>query len=187
MKRRFIIFDRDGVINIEKSYLHRIKDFEYENGVIEGLKELKKLGYKFIIITNQAGIAKGYYTEEDYLKLEKFITDDLLSEGIIMEKTYYCPHHPEGIGKYRKECTCRKPGKGNFLKAVDEFDIDIESSYMVGDRVTDLIPAEELGFKTVLVKTGYGIENVGKVKERNLKSLIVENIPEFVYYMKNEK
>ena len=73
MKRKFIIFDRDGVINIEKSYLYKIEDFEYEKGIIEGLTELKKLGYSFIIITNQAGIARGYYTEEEYLKLEKFI------------------------------------------------------------------------------------------------------------------
>ena len=76
-KNRFILFDRDGVINIEKSYLYKIEDFEYESGVIEGLEKLKKLGYRFLIITNQAGIARGYYTEEDYLKLEKFITEDL--------------------------------------------------------------------------------------------------------------
>lgn len=77
MTNKFIIFDRDGVINIEKNYLYKIEDFEYENGVVESLKELGKLGYKFIIITNQAGIAKGYYTEEDYYKLEKFIINDL--------------------------------------------------------------------------------------------------------------
>ena len=76
-KNRFILFDRDGVINIEKSYLYKIEDFEYESGVIEGLEKLKKLGYRFLIITNQAGIARGYYTEEDYLKLEKFIMEDL--------------------------------------------------------------------------------------------------------------
>ena len=75
-KNRFILFDRDGVINIEKSYLYKIEDFEYESGVIEGLEKLKKLGYRFLIITNQAGIARGYYTEEDYLKLEKFMTED---------------------------------------------------------------------------------------------------------------
>ena len=187
MKRKFIIFDRDGVINIEKSYLYKIEDFEYEKGIIEGLTELKKLGYSFIIITNQAGIARGYYTEEEYLKLEKFIMDDFKSKGIIIEKTYFCPHHPEGIGKYRKECSCRKPNKGNFLKAIDEFDIDVKNSYMIGDRVTDLIPASKLGFKTVLLKTGYGIKNVTKIDENNLNSLIMENIMEFVQYIKNGK
>jgi len=86
-KNKFILFDRDGVINIEKSYLYKIEDFEYESGVIEGLEKLKKLGYRFLIITNQAGIARGYYTEEDYLKLEKFIMEDLKNKGIKIEKT----------------------------------------------------------------------------------------------------
>jgi len=143
-KNKFILFDRDGVINIEKSYLYKIEDFEYESGVIEGLEKLKELGYRFLIITNQAGVAKGYYTEKDYLKLEKFIMDDLKNKGIEIEKTYYCPHHPEGKGIYRKECECRKPDIGNFLKAINEFSIDVGKSFMVGDRITDLIPAEKL-------------------------------------------
>ena len=178
-ENKFILFDRDGVINIEKSYLYKIEDFEYETGVIEGLKKLKKLGYRFLIITNQAGIAKGYYTEGDYLKLEKFIMDDLENRGIKIEKTYYCPHHPEGKGIYHKECECRKPNIGNFLKAINEFFIDVEKSFMVGDRITDLIPAEKLGFKTVMVKTGYGLENISKLADYGLKSLVVENVNEF--------
>ena len=186
-ENKFILFDRDGVINIEKSYLHKIEDFEYETGVIEGLKKLKELGYRFLIITNQAGIARGYYTEDDYLKLEKFIMDDLKNKGISIEKTYYCPHHPEGKGIYRKECECRKPDIGNFLMAINEFSIDVKNSFMVGDRITDLIPAEKLGFKTVIVKTGYGMENIVKLGDYGLKSLIVENINEFAeLLMKNE-
>lgn len=186
-ENKFILFDRDGVINIEKSYLHKIEDFEYEMGAIEGLKKLKELGYRFLIITNQAGIARGYYTEDDYLKLEKFIMDDLENKGIKIEKTYYCPHHPEGKGIYSKECECRKPNIGNFLKAINEFDIDVKRSFMIGDRVTDLIPAEKLGFKTVIVKTGYGMENIVKLGDYGLKSLIVENINKFAeLLMKNE-
>lgn len=187
MKDKFIIFDRDGVINVEKSYLYKVEEFEYEKGVVEGLLELKKLGYKFIIITNQAGIARGYYSEEDYLKLEKYISDDLRSKGIDIEKTYFCPHHPEGTGKYKKECQCRKPGKGNFIKAVNEFNIDVKNSYMVGDRVTDLIPAEELGFNTVLLQTGYGKRNIEKIKEKKLNPVILENMPEFIKHIKNTK
>lgn len=180
MKNKFIIFDRDGVINIEKHFLHKIEDFEYENTVIESLLKLGEMGYKFIIITNQSGIGKGYYSESDYKKLENFIMKDLESKGIIIEKTFFCPHHPEGIGQYQKDCDCRKPKTGNFLKAINEFNIDIENSYMIGDRVTDLIPANKLGFKTVLIKTGYGKENINKLQEHNLNSLIVENMIDFV-------
>ena len=183
-KNKFILFDRDGVINIEKSYLYKIEDFEYESGVIEGLEKLKKLGYRFLIITNQAGIARGYYTEEDYLKLQKFIMEDLKNKGIKIEKTYYCPHHPEGKGNYGIKCDCRKPNTGNFLKAIEEFQIDVKKSFMVGDRITDLIPAEKLGFKSVLVKTGYGMKNISKLADKGLKSLVVGSISEFGDFLK---
>ena len=184
MKNKFVLLDRDGVINVEKSYLYKIEDFEYEKNVVEGLLKLRDLGYKFAIITNQAGIARGYYTEEDYLKLEKFITEDLENKGIKIEKTYYCPHHPEGKGNYRIECECRKPNTGNFLKAIEEFQIDVKKSFMVGDRITDLIPAEKLGFKTVLVKTGYGMKNISKLADNGLKSLVVGSISEFGDFLK---
>ena len=153
---KYIFLDRDGTINVEKHYLHKIEDFEYENGVLEALEGLQKLGYKFIIVTNQAGIAKGYYTERDYLILEEFIEKDLLKKGIIIQKTYHCPHHPQGKIPYNVNCECRKPKTGMFIKAIEEFNIDIENSYMVGDRFTDLKPADELGIYPVLIKTGYG-------------------------------
>lgn len=186
MKNKFVLLDRDGVINVEKSYLYKIDEFEYETGVLEGLKILRDLGYKFAIITNQAGIARGYYSEDDYFKLQNFIEKDLLKNGIKIEKTYFCPHHPDGIGKYKMDCECRKPNTGNFLKAIKEFNIDVEKSYMIGDRVTDLIPADKLGFKTVLVETGYGLKNIEKLKENNLKSEIYKNILDFAEKLKNE-
>ena len=124
MKNKFILLDRDGVINVEKNYLHTIEEFEYEKNVVLGLAKLGDLGYKFSIITNQAGIAKGYYSEEDYFKLQKFIEEDLLKKGIKIEKSYFCPHHPDGIGKYKKNCECRKPNTKNFEIAIKEFKID---------------------------------------------------------------
>ena len=164
---RYIFLDRDGTINVEKHYLYKIEDFEYEFGVIESLKGLQKLGYKFIIITNQAGIAKGYYSEDDYLKLEKFIENDLLNKGIKIEKTYYSQHHPKGKAPYKINCDCRKPKTGMFLKAIEEFNVDIENSYMVGDRSTDLLPADKLVIHPVLIKTGYG--------EKQLDDLVYSN------------
>lgn len=179
MKNKFVLLDRDGVINVEKSYLHKIEDFEYEKNVVEGLLRLRDLGYRFAIITNQAGIARGYYTEEDYLKLQSFIEEDLFKKGIKIEKSYFCPHHPNVTGKYGIECDCRKPNTGNFELAIKEFDIDVKNSFMIGDKITDLIPAEKLGITPVLVKTGYGLESLKKLEGTKLNSIVVNDILDF--------
>ena len=179
MKNKFVLLDRDGVINVEKSYLHKIEDFEYEKNVVEGLLKLRDLGYRFAIITNQAGIARGYYTEEDYLKLQSFIEEDLFKKGIKIEKSYFCPHHPNVSGKYGIECNCRKPNTGNFELAIKEFDIDVKNSFMIGDKITDLIPAEKLGITPVLVKTGYGLESLKKLEGTKLNSIVVNDILDF--------
>ena len=192
---KYIFLDRDGTINVEKHYLHKIEDFEYENGVLEALEGLQKLGYKFIIVTNQAGIAKGYYTERDYLILEEFIENDLREKGIIIQKTYHCPHHPQGKIPYNVNCDCRKPKTGMFLEAIEEFDIDIENSYMVGDRFTDLKPADELGIYPVLIKTGYGtdqlnslVESNENIEEKFKRVMVVENLIDLLnkLYANNE-
>lgn len=192
---KYIFLDRDGTINVEKHYLHKIEDFEYENGVLEALEGLQKLGYKFIIVTNQAGIAKGYYTESDYLILEEFIENDLREKGIIIQKTYHCPHHPQGKIPYNVNCDCRKPKTGMFLEAIEEFDIDIENSYMVGDRFTDLKPADELGIYPVLIKTGYGtdqlnslVESNENIEEKFKRVMVVENLIDLLnkLYANNE-
>ena len=185
MKNKFVLLDRDGVINVEKSYLHKIEDFEYEKNVVEGLLRLRDLGYRFAIITNQAGIARGYYTEEDYLKLQNFIEDDLMKKGIKIEKSYFCPHHPNVTGKYGIECNCRKPNTGNFELAIKEFDIDVKNSFMIGDKITDLIPAEKLGITPVLVKTGYGLESLKKLEGTKLNSIVVNDILDFSEVLKN--
>ena len=186
---KVVLLDRDGTIirDPQDERVDKEEKIELFPDSIKALKLLAENNFSAILITNQAGIAKGYYTEEDYYKLEKFIINDLNKKGIVIEKTYFCPHHPKGIGKYRKNCECRKPNKQNFLKAINEFNIDVKNSYMIGDRITDLIPAKELGFNTVLVKTGYGLKNIKEIEEKNLKSLIMENIPEFVDYIKNKK
>ena len=192
---KYIFLDRDGTINVEKHYLHKIEDFEYEAGVLKALEELQKLGYKFIIVTNQAGIAKGYYTESDYLILEEFIENDLREKGIIIQKTYHCPHHPQGKSPYNVNCDCRKPKTGMFLEAIEEFDIDIENSYMVGDRFTDLKPADELGIYPVLIKTGYGtdqlnslVESNENIEEKFKRVMVVENLIDLLnkLYANNE-
>jgi len=167
MKNKFVLLDRDGVINVEKSYLYKIEDFEYEKNVIR--------------------IARGYYTEEDYLKLQDFIEKDLLKHGIKIEKSYFCPHHPNGTRKYGIECNCRKPNTGNFELAINEFNIDTKNSFMIGDRPTDLIPAEKLGITPVLIKTGYGLKSLEKLEETGLNPVVVNDILDFSEKLKNKK
>lgn len=123
--KKAILLDRDGTINVEKDYLHKIEDFEFEKNVIEALKIFSDLGYTMAVVTNQSGIARGYYTEDDLQKLNEYIKRELEKHGIVIEKFYYCPHHPEkGIGKYKTVCMCRKPNTGMLEAAIEEFDID---------------------------------------------------------------
>ena len=117
--KKVIFLDRDGTINVEKSYLHKWEDFEFEKNAIEGLKELKDLGYEFIVVTNQSGIGRGYYTEEDLINLNNEMTKKLKEFGINILECFYCPHHPEkGIGKYKVDCSCRKPKPGMLLEGI---------------------------------------------------------------------
>ena len=134
-----IFLDRDGTINVDKAYLSKIEDFEYLPGVIEGLRLLQDVGYKLIVITNQSGIARGYYTEKDFLKLNDWLLKDLAEKGIRIDKVYYCPHHPKAnIMKYRIDCDCRKPKLGMYRRAVIDFDVDLSKSYVIGDKIRDV-------------------------------------------------
>ncbi len=173
-----IILDRDGTINVEKDYLHKIEDFEFEKGVIEGLKILSQLGYIFIVVTNQSGIARGYYSEEDLEILNNHIGEILLKEGIKIEKFYYCPHHPEkGVGKYKVECNCRKPNPGMLEEAIKEFNIDREKSFMIGDNISDIEAGIRAKVTPILVETGHGVEHLKKVDE--MKVLRYKTLLEF--------
>ena len=174
---KYILLDRDGTINVEVDYLYKIEDFQYEEGVVKALKIFQEKGYKLAIITNQSGIGRGYYSEEDFLKLTKFLENDLLEKGIIIQKTYYCPHHIDGKDHYKKECNCRKPGTLLFEKAIEELDIDIKNSYMVGDKISDLIPANILNITPVFVRTGHGDRS--NIQDINFKFLDFDNLLEF--------
>ena len=165
--KKAIFLDRDGTINVEKEYLHRIEDFEFEEGAIEALKIFQKLGYTLIVVTNQSGIARGYYTEEDLKKLNGYMVEELKKNGVEIAKCYYCPHHIEkGIGKYKVNCQCRKPNPGMLLKGIEEFHVDVQNSYMVGDRMSDLKAGEAAGVKPILVKTGYGKQQIEQLGEK---------------------
>lgn len=156
--RKAVFLDRDGTINIDKNYLYKIDDFEYLPGVKEGLKKLCDVGFLLIIITNQSGIGRGYYTEEDYLKLNDYLISDLDACGIKITDSFYCPHiNDASVNRYRVECDCRKPKTGLFYRAIEKYNIDLSSSYAIGDRVRDLMICKDTGAKGFLV---YGKEEI---------------------------
>lgn len=133
-----IFLDRDGTINVEKNYLYKIEDFEFLPGVIDALRQLQRAGYLLIIITNQSGIARGYYTEEDFRKLNEWMLTTLKGQGVTITDVYYCPHLPDTqIVEYRKNCNCRKPKLGLYEQAVREHNIDLSQSYAIGDKIRD--------------------------------------------------
>jgi len=160
-----IFIDRDGVICKDTNYLHRIQDFKFIDKAVDALKLLSKTDYKIIIVTNQAGIAHGFYSEEDFHKLNSWMINNLKNKGIRVDKVYYCPHHPDAkVAKYKIDCNCRKPNIVMLKKAEKELNIDLKNSFLVGDKTSDIKTGENAGCKTILVKTGYA----GKDKKYNI-------------------
>lgn len=148
--RKAIFLDRDGVINKEINYLYRIKDFELIDGVIPALQFFKKLGFLLIVITNQAGVGRGYYTENDVIKLHHYMENIFSENECAVDRVYYCPHGPND------NCECRKPKPGMIVQAVKEFDIDLNESWLIGDKNTDLLAGKNAGVKNlVLVRSGH--------------------------------
>ena len=154
--KKCIFLDRDGTINVEKDYLHKVKDFEWEEKAKEAIKILKEKGFMVVVVTNQSGVGRGYYGEKDVEKLHEYMDEELDKIGTAVDGYYFCPHHPKGVGEYKKKCNCRKPNTGMFEQAKIDFDIDFEQSYMVGDKRSDLSAANRLQIKAILVETGYG-------------------------------
>ncbi len=160
MKNKALFLDRDGVINIDKGYVSKIENFIFCDGVFEALRYFQDLGYLLIIITNQSGIGRGYYSETDFLALSQFMKDELKKQNIHIDKIYHCPHEPE------KNCSCRKPKPKMILDAIKEFDIDIKNSIMVGDKLSDM----KAGFNAHVKKLFLIAEQKGDFFE-NIKNL----------------
>ncbi len=138
MGEKAVFLDRDGTINVEKDYLFRIEEFEFLPKVIDGLRLLQAAGYLLIVITNQSGIARGYYTENDYQKLTAWMCSTLKIQNVLITDVYHCPHHPDAVvPAYRKNCDCRKPKLGLFWRAVEQYDLDLSRCYAVGDKLRD--------------------------------------------------
>ncbi len=154
-KNRAVFLDRDGTINVEKGYVHKIEDFEFIPGVPRAIKLLKNAGFVVIVVTNQSGVARGYYTIDAVMRLHSHMDGELARHGTSVDAYYICPHHPQGIiDEYAKVCECRKPQPGMLLRAAEEFSLDLVSSYMIGDKQIDVDAALNAGCRPMLVETG---------------------------------
>jgi D-glycero-D-manno-heptose 1,7-bisphosphate phosphatase len=164
MPIKTIFLDRDGVINKEVNYLYKIKDFEFLEGIFDACNHFQKLGYKIIIVTNQSGIARGYFKENDYYNLTNWMIKKLQKKSIAILDIFYCPHDP------KSNCNCRKPMPGMFLKAKDKYDIDMKNSWLIGDKEDDIIAGNRSGIlNTVLVRSGH------KINEKSTKAKYIIN------------
>ena len=134
-----VFLDRDGVINQDTSYVHKISDFHFLPGVFQACRDINRAGFVIIIVTNQAGIGRGLYTEEDFSVLCEWMLDCFKSENIEITNIYHCPHHPvHGLGDYKVECDCRKPNPGMLKRAIRDHNIDPKRSYLIGDKLSDI-------------------------------------------------
>ena len=155
-KRPAVFLDRDGVLTKEKSYVISKEEMELFPYAAECVAQLHQKGYYAIVITNQSGVARGLFTEEDLHAMNDYLIDETGVDAV-----YYCPHHPKGsVKQYRCICHCRKPETGMIDIACSQFDIDLSRSYMVGDRAGDIIAGQRAGVKTILLESGYGTSNL---------------------------
>ena len=150
--KKAVFLDRDGTINIDTGYVGNAENFVFIDGAVEAIHLLNQNGFLVIVITNQSGVGRGYFTERDVNNLHHFINLELAKKNAKIDAFYYCPHHPvEAKGLYKIECNCRKPKTGLFEKAMLEFNIDAKSSYIVGDNITDIEAGVRLNMSTIFI------------------------------------
>lgn len=161
--QKALFLDRDGVINVEKDYLYKKEDFEFIEGILELCSHYQSLGYLLIVVTNQSGIARGYYSQEDFFHLTQWMVDQFSQHGITLTKVYHCPHHPEISGM----CGCRKPSPGMLLEAQKKFDIDMSHSLMIGDKERDIEAALNAG-----IAETYLLDESGEIQDSKATRIV---------------
>ncbi|MBI6548969.1 D-glycero-beta-D-manno-heptose 1,7-bisphosphate 7-phosphatase [Xenorhabdus lircayensis] len=180
-----VFLDRDGTINVDHGYVHEIDNFQFIDGAIEAMFELKEMGYALVLVTNQSGIARKIFTEAQFVQLTEWMDWSLADRGIELDGIYYCPHHPEADDEvYKKSCNCRKPQAGMLLDAQEELHIDMSASYMVGDKIEDMLAANAANVGTkVLVRTGKPVTEAAE----QAADLVVNSLADLPNAIKNRQ
>lgn len=163
-----LFLDRDGVVNVEKNYLYKIEDFELINGIVEVCQHYEALGYLIIIVTNQSGISRGYYSGEDFERLSAWMIEHFKSLGVVITHIYHCPHHESIDGA----CDCRKPQPGMFLDAQKEYALDMQNSVMIGDNERDIQAAIRAGVGTNILLSAEVRDSAANQIVHSLKELL---------------
>jgi len=140
-----LFLDRDGVINQDIGYLYRPQDFSFISGIFQLCRKATRSGYKIVIVTNQSGIARGYYTLEQFNYLATWMTHQFWSQGVKIDHINYCPHHPQVSGFWGRACCCRKPRPGMIIQSAQKFHLSLSQSVMVGDKLSDMVAARQAG------------------------------------------
>ncbi|ACH66045.1 D,D-heptose 1,7-bisphosphate phosphatase [Aliivibrio fischeri MJ11] len=181
MSKPAVFIDRDGVINVDRGYVHKRDDFEYIDGVFEATKKLKEIGYLLVLVTNQSGIARGMFTEDQFEILTEWMDWNFADNGVDFDGIYYCPHHPEAtVEKYKEACDCRKPNPGMLVSAQRFLDIDMENSIMIGDKKEDMMAAQAAGVGTrILVRTGKPVTEEGEALATAVLDSVAD-VPKFL-------
>jgi len=183
-KHAAVFLDRDGTINEEVSYLSRMEQLKLFPQTPEAIRLVNAAGMKVVVVTNQSGIARGYFTEEFVRSVHDRINELLRAGGARIDAFYVCPHHPVyGNGIYKQDCECRKPRPGLLLKAAAELDIDLSRSYMVGDMLKDIEAGKKVGARGVLVRTGYG----ANIVRTDMPAFIAEDVLEAVQWILRDR
>ncbi len=165
MKRPALFLDRDGVININHGYVYKIEDFDFIEGIFDLVKAANDSGYLIIIVTNQAGIGRGYYSEDDFHTLMEWVKNKFTEHGAKIDGVYFSPYHPiHGIGDYKKESNCRKPEPGMLLQAASDFDIDLPGSLLIGDNHSDIKAGLNAGLKTNILFSRTQDSHISNIK-----------------------
>ena len=176
-----VFLDRDGTIIEDVGYLSSPEQIKFIPGSIESIKSLNQSGFKVIVISNQSGVARGHFSEDMLQTIDKIVHRGLLHGGAHVDAHYYCPHHPQhGVYPYKQECDCRKPNTGLIKQATEQFKIDLNSSFMIGDKATDIELGKKSGIRTVLVQTGYGKK---ELKHAKGPDKVAENLWEAVKWV----